>query len=204
MSGITTFANICPTDCNTPLVFPALATDQNCVPQLFQSEVTDLYFRPNTIVDGYPYGTGVVADWGTTTATPIVANPTAIDNAVTDNSKVKWITGIGDLPAAEKTVITVQKFGEATLRRTYTLTFTVQNLSNLMYDFLRALQCNPSAFTFWYANTSHFYGKDTGIIPTFVDADLPLVSGEDSLESGVITLKWKAAVDAERRNNPYS
>lgn len=205
MSGITAFSNICPADCTAVYTFPATDTDQNCNGAFNASEITDLWMRPNAAVDNYPYGTGVVADWGATTSTPIVANTvSSIDNADTTNTKVKWLTFVGDLPASDKTTQTGIKFTTITVRRTYTLTGVITNLSDAQYDFLKGLQCNPLSFTFWYANTAHFYGKDTGICPTFVDVDFPLTSGEDSIESATITIQWKAKGEPERRNNPYS
>lgn len=193
----TAFSNVCPADCSTDFEFPALDTDQNCagVPNL--SQLTDLWISPNDS-ELSPFANWV--DGGFT----ILANPTAIDNSVTDNSKVKWLTGVGELPAADKTVVTVQKFQKVTLKRSYVISFTIYNLSNAQYEFLRALQCNPTNYTFWYGNSAHVYGKSTGIIPVQTDVDFPLGGGEGDVELATLTISFESRVDPERKSNPYS
>ena len=196
----TAFFNVCPADCSSDFEFPALDTDQNCagVPNL--SQITDVWIRPINAADDveYPFD-----NWVTSGFT-VLANPSAIDNTTTDNSTVKWLTGIGEIPAAEKTVIRVQKFQDVTLKRRYTLTFTIYNLSNLQYEFLRALQCNPTNYTWWYGNSSHVYGKATGIVPVFTDVDFPLSGGEGDVENAVVTIIFESKTDPERKSNPYS
>lgn len=197
--ALTLFSNQCPDDCSTDFNFPALDTDQNCayIPDL--SQIGDVWFKPNEAADSeVPFENWV--DGGYT----VLANPDAIDNSVTDNSKVKWLTGLGEVAASEKTVFTVQKFQKVTIKRIYTLTLTVFNLSNAQYEYLRALQCNPTNYTFWYGNSAHVYGKATGIIPTFTDVDLPLGAGESDVEQAIVTITWESKVDPERKSNPYS
>lgn len=193
----TAFANVCPADCSTDFEFPILDTDQNCagVPNL--SQLTDLWISPNDSALS-PF-----ANWVTSGYT-ILANPTAIDNSVTDNSKVKWLTGVGGIDAAEKTVIRVQKFQDVTLKRRYTLTWTIYNLSNAQYEFLRALQCNPTNYAFWYGNSTHVFGKSTGIIPVLTDVDFPLGAGDGDVELATLTIAFESRVDPERKSNPYS
>lgn len=195
----TDFIKICPDDCTNGLQFPALDADQNCpgLPNL--SQITDVWIKPNEAADTeVPFD-----DWVDGSYT-VTSNPSAIDNTVTDNSKVKWLTGIGEIPAAEKTVIRVQKFQDVTLKRRYTLTFTIYNLSHAQYEFMRALQCNPTNYTWWYGNTAHVYGKATGIIPVFTDVDLPLAGGEGDVENAVVTIIFESKVDPERKENPYN
>jgi len=195
----TTFANVCPADCSEEFFFQALDTDQNCpgIPDL--SQITDIWIKPNT-ADGAEVPFTAWTD-GVFTVT---ANPTAIDNTVTDNSKVKWMTVIGGIDAAEKVTARVHKFKDVIIKRRFTLSATILNLSNAQYEFLRALQCNPTNYTYWYGNTAHVFGKAEGISPVFTDVDFPLGAGENDYEQAVLTLVFEARVDPERKANPYS
>lgn len=195
--ALTAFYNTCPDDCNTGFEFPALDTDQNCASVPSLSQLTDLWISPNDSALS-PF-----ANWVNTGFT-ILANPTAIDNSTTDNSKVKWLTGIGGLDVPEKTVFTVHKRQKVTSKRLFTLTWQVFNLSNAQYEFLRSMQCNPTNFTFWYANDTHVWGKSTGIVPVSTDVDFPLGAGEGDVEQATLTIQFEAKVDPERKSNPYS
>lgn len=197
--AVTLFSNTCPDNCSTAFDFLALDTDQNCPGELNLSQVTDLWMLPNEASDAQaPFSNWV--DGGYT----ILANPTGIDNTDTTNAKTKWLTAVGEVPASEKTIFTVQKFQKVTTKRVFTLTLTVYNLSNAQYEFLRSLQCNPTNYTFWYGNSAHVYGKATGIVPTFTDVDFPLGAGEADVELATITITWEAKTDPERKSNPYS
>jgi hypothetical protein len=197
--ALTLFSNVCPDGCSVDFEYPALDTDQNCPGDLNLSQVTDWWIKPNEAADTQvPFENWV--DGGYT----VLANPDSIDNTDTTNAKVKWLTAIGEVPASEKTVFTVQKFQKVTIKRVFTLTLTIYNLSNLQYEFLRALQCNPTNYTFWYGNSAHVYGKATGIIPTFTDVDFPLGAGEGDVELATVTITWESKTDPERKSNPYS
>lgn len=197
--ALTAFDNVCVDNCTDEFEFLALDVDQNCPGEINLSQITDIWMKPNSA------GAGEVPfdNWVTTGFT-VLANPDAIDNTVTDNSKVKWLTGVGEVPASEKQIVSVQKFLKKTIKRVYTLTLTVYNLSNAQYEFLKSLQCNPLNYTFWYGNSAHVYGKATGIIPTATDVDFPLGAGESDVEMATLTIQWEAKTDPERKSNPYS
>lgn len=195
----TTFSNVCPADCSEEFFFQALDADQDCpgIPDL--SQITDLWIKPNTADSGEVPFTG----W-TDGVYTLTANPTAIDNSVTDNSKVKWLAVIGGIDAAEKVTARVHKFQDVIVKRRFTLTATILNLSDAQYEFLRSLQCNPTNYTYWYGNSAHVFGKATGITPVFTDVDFPLGAGENDYEQATLTLVFEARVDPERKSNPYS
>lgn len=195
----TIFSNVCPADCTEEFLFPALDADQNCAGKPNLSQITDIWIKPNTAADA----TVPFEDWVDGSFT-VTANPDAIDNAVTNNTKVKWITGIGGIDAPDKTVVRVHKFQDVTLKRRFTLTYQIFNLSDAQYEFLRALQCNPTSFTYWYGNTAHVYGKAEGITPVQTDVDFILGAGEGDVEQANLTLVFEARVDPERKANPYS
>lgn len=191
------FQTICPDDCTTEVNFPAIDTDQNCIGYKdYRSQITDVWIKHAT-ASGTPF-TG----W-TATLSAITANNSAIDNTVTDNSAVKWLVGMGGVPAPEKTNQDRPKHRSKVTRRTYTLTFTIPNVSDANREFARALQCGDTNFTFWYGNEDHVFGDPDGIEPSSVDADLPLGEGTDDNEQIVIYLTWEATGAPQRRNNPY-
>ena len=192
---------VCPTGCNETLDLPVLDVDQNCTDyDTYESQLTDLWIKPRTASETpfSGYGSGIIS------ATMPVANPQAIDNANTDNTKVKWLVGKGGVPVAEKAVRELPKFRDKTTKRTYTLTYTVDNLSDAQYNFGVALQCGGTDFTFWYGTTNHVFGPEEGLSPKSVDVDFPHGEGRQDIDTMIITLVFEAKTDPPRRNNPYS
>lgn len=194
-----TYFNICPADCSTEFTYPALDSDQNCVGNVYLSQITDLWILPNSADDA----NAPFTDWSSGSHT-LTANPSGIDNTEVLNAKTKWLTVVGDLPAPEKTVQRVHKRQDVTTNRRYTLNLIVYNLSNAQYAALRQYQCNPTSYTFWYGNDSHVFGKDTGLIPVGTDVDFPLGAGDTDVEQAVLTIIFEAKVDPERKVNPYA
>lgn len=194
-----TYFNICPADCSTEFFFGALDADQNCPGDPKLSQITDLWIKPNTA------GSSTVpfTSW-TDGSYTLTANPTAIDNTNTDNTKVKWLTVVGGIDAPDKTVVRVHKRQDVTTNRRFTLNLVIYNLSNQQYESLRQLQCNPTSYTFWYGNDAHVFGKDTGLIPVQTDVDFPLGAGENDVEQANLTIVFESKVDPERKANPYS
>lgn len=196
--ALTTFANVCPADCSVEFEFLNLDTDQNCAGSQELSQITDVWMQP---VGGTATAVSPFTNWATT---PTVTAG-AVDNSVADNTKTKWITGIGSVDAPDKTTVTVHKRLTVTLKRRYTLAMDVFKVdSQANYDYMRHLQCNPTNYRFWYANEAHAFGKDTGLIPVYTDVDFPLGAGDQDLEKAVLTIQWEAKIDPERRVNPYA
>lgn len=197
MPSINTFNSLCSEDCGAVVQLPALAADQDCTGfDLYESQITDLYIQP-AAAGASPWA----ATW-TNGSTDITYTEANVDNTATDNLKCKWLVGAGGIEVPEKTTQELPKFKDRISKRTYTLTFTIQNVTDAQYEFGRALQCGDTSFTFWYANTHHVYGKAEGISPKSVDCDLPLDSARDGVEQMVITITWEAKTDPERKTNP--
>lgn len=193
------FYNICPVTC-TVIQLPALPADPNCNTRPVQSELSYFWVKPTAAADT-PFA-GWVADTASTGTVTIEVD--SVDNTVTDNTKCKQLSIIGSLEAPEKIQTPGPGFTSQTIARTYTVTMEVKSIPDEMYDFLRAFQCNPKDFTFWYGSETYAYGSATGIPPTFVDVDFIHASGEESVVTANITVQFKALIDPERRNNPYS
>jgi hypothetical protein len=186
----------CPADCDDLNTLPAIPEEQDC-PSYAQSlsQIGHLYIMPTG-------ATNPLTNWagGSPTAT---AN--AIDNTEALNAKTKWLVGIGELPAAEKTTTEYPLLKSKTTDRVYTLTFRVLNLSAAQYAFLRQMQCGSLGFTFWYADLGDWiYGLAGGIVPDFVTVTFPKGEGNTDKNVGVIRLSWKADGDPQRRVNPLN
>lgn len=193
---VNTFFTSCPADCDDDLLLPAIPADQSCTNyEQTRSQVRYLYIRP----DGAP---DIFASWSTT-PTYVAAS---VDNTVTDNSKTKYLEGIGGIAVPEKTVLEYPGRKKRTGDRTYTLSFRILNLTDDQYEFLIAMQaCGWTDFTFYYADLSDYvYGKSGGIVPESVDVDFPKGDGNDDRNYAVMTLTWVATGDPERRVNPHA
>ena len=184
----------CPAGCDDDLLLGAIDADQDCTSyDQGRSQVSDLYIIPAAASD-------IFSSWSTTPA--YVAN--SIDNTNADNTKAKWLVGIGGIPAPEKSTLDYPKRKKKTGDRTYTLTHRILNLSDDQYEFLRQVQCGWTGFTFYYGDLADYvYGQAGGISPESVDVDFPKGEGNDDRNVGIITLTWIADGDPERRVNPH-
>jgi hypothetical protein len=189
-----TFLTGCPADCDDIVLLPVFPVEQDCTsyPQTL-AEISDLFIVPDGATDLFA-----------TFATTPTYVASSVNNNEAANAKSKWLVGIGTLPAPEKTETPYPKQKSKTTKRTYTLTFTYYQLDATSYEMLRKIQCGSTAFTFYYADLGDWvYGIQGGIAPSFVDVDFPHGSG-DVPNQAVITLKWEADGDPQRRVNPFS
>ena len=192
------FCTICPAVCDDTLDLPAIDANQDCITIVYKkSQICGLVIQPTTGTGSLPAAPG--ASW-----TDPTYWATAVDNTVTDNSAFKYVVGIGGLPAAEKTEIELPKNKVRALDRTYTITFSVRNLTDNHYAFFQSLQCGWTGFQFWYETVGgRFFGGETGITPSKVDVDFSLSEGVDDYEEAVLTLTFEACGDPPRTDSPF-
>lgn len=190
--AVTPITGVCPTDCDTPLTFPAIAADQNCTYTPTPSQLCDLFIMPTGATNPF-------TDWGASAT----ATADSIDNTLGDNTKSIHLIGIGSVEAPEKQTQELPKFKSIVSNRTYSVVFQITNLDDENYAFLRSLQCSPSNYTFWYGNEAHVFGIASGIIPNSTDVDFVYPTGRESVETATITIQYDAKIDVERINNPY-
>jgi len=186
----------CPADCGDVLLFPAIDAGQDCTSyDQTLSQVSDLFLVPTGADD-------IFAAWATTPT--YVAD--SIDNTLGDNTKAIHLVGEGSIPASEKTIDEYPKGKKKTTNRLYTLTFNIKNLSPANYAFLQAVQCGSTGFTFYYADRGGWvYGVVGGILPEFIDADLPKGEATTDKNIGTITLQFSSLTgDPQRRVNPLA
>ena len=192
----------CPADCNDALNYPALpaASALQCASyDQPRAQICWLYLLPNAMSGD------IFSSWGSSSsATPVYVS-SSIDNTQTNNSKAKKIGGIGEVPVPEKTV-TLYPFGKSrTTDKRYTLNFTVYQLDDATYDFLRELQCGALNFKFYYADRAGFaYGISDGMVPDSISVRFPKGNGNTDKNTAVITVKWRATGDPQRRANPIA
>jgi hypothetical protein len=183
----------CP-DCDEDLLLTAIDEDQNCTTyEIEDSEVSDIFIRP----DGAP---DIFASWSTTPT--YVAD--SVDNTVTDNTASKWLVGIGNVAVANKTETPYPKGKMKVTVREYPLVMRISNLSDAMYNFLRKFQgCGWLGWKFYYVDKANkLYGIAGGLEPSFVDVDFPLAEG--GKKEAILTIRFKADQDPERRTSPYT
>jgi hypothetical protein len=186
---------VCPAVCEEDYLLPAHDVDQECVDyDQPLSQVSDVYIRPNGATDP-------LAAFATTPT--YVAN--SIDNSDATGAKTHYFVGEGGVDVPEKLVVQYPKRKERTLERTYTLVHVIKNMSDAQYAALCKMQCGSTNFTFYYADVAGFiFGKQGGIVPSFVDVDFPKGAGRDDRSSATLTIKFKANGDAFRRLNPIA
>lgn len=189
----------CPDDCADVNLLPALsAANQDCTGYTQTlSQVCDLYILPSDTGD-------IFDNWDTE---PIV-NATSgagvgVDNTNADNTKAKWLVGIGGVSESEETITEYPKLQKKVTERLYTLTFRVFNLVAAQYNFLRKLQCGDTSFTFYYGDLGGWiYGIAGGLVPNSVDVDFPHGGGNTDKNVGILTITFRATTDPDRFVNP--
>ncbi len=113
-----------------------------------------------------------------------------IDNAETDDSKAKYLVGIGSfLP---DTAVEVSLAGGRYVEqreRTYRLNMAVMNIDDGHNDLCRKLQTGARRYSFWLLTVGdRLIGGAKGMKPVRANADFVLASGRDSREVWNITL----------------
>lgn len=183
----------CDPDCAAELTLPAHDVNQDCTNyDQPLSQVSDLFLIPKGAPD-------IFAAFATTPT--YVAN--SIDNANTDGTKAHWFVGEGSIPVPEKQTLQYPKGKEKQGERTYTLNFTIKNMSDAQYKACQAIQCGNTNFTFYYADLADYvYGKQGGIVPLSIDCDMPSEGNRDSRKQATIIIKFRAMGDPDRRVNP--
>lgn len=190
----------CPADCNDVLLFPAIPANLSC-PNYEQgrSQISWLYLLPNTMSGD------IFATWGSTSAATPSYVAASIDNTNALNAKAKKLGGIGEVGVPEKTELNYPFLKTRRTDKRYTLNFTVYQLDDATYDFLRQVQCGSLNFKFYYADLAGYvYGIADGLVPDFITVRFPKGNGDEDRNTAVISLSWRATGDPQRRANPLA
>lgn len=157
--------------------FPAIATCQDGTTYVQRrSEVYGLLILPTGATP--PGSWENIADWVNT-----------VDNTETDDSKAKYMVGIGSFVPDNTVEVSLSggRFVE-NRERTYRLNMAVLNIDDGHSALCRKWQMNSRRFTFWLiTNGDRLVGGTNGIRPLRVNADFVLASGDNAREVWNIT-----------------
>lgn len=190
----------CPADCDDVLLYPAIPASQDCPNyEQLRSQISRLYLLPDTMSGD------IFASWGTTSAATPTYVPSSIDNTNALNAKAKELVGRGEIPVPEKAVLEYPLLKTRTAEKRYTVNFTVYQLDDDTYEFLRQVQCGTLNFKFYYADLEGFvYGIADGLEPDFISVVFPKGNANTDRNTAIIRLFWKATGDPQRRANPLA
>lgn len=190
----------CPADCDDVLLYPAIPASQDC-PNYSQlrSQIARLYLLPNTMSGD------IFASWGATSAATPSYVGSSIDNSNALNAKAKELVGRGEIPVPEKSTLEYPLLKSRTTEKRYTVNFTVYQLDDDTYEFLRQVQCGNLNFKFYYADLEGYvYGISDGLVPDFISVVFPKGNANTDRNTAIIRLSWKATGDPQRRANPLA
>lgn len=121
--------------------------------------------------------------------------------STTGNDYIRPLTVIGDKPAAADVVKEISNGRRVVIGKDHTINFTIDDVSQANYDFMRALECGGE-FRFWYETEGgKMYGGNEGFVARVSMNDV-LNRGRDEIETiaGVIT--WRTKFSPERGVSP--
>lgn len=176
---------LCPTDCTTALG-EVLFSD--CAPNINSSEIKRVFLAKG---NASPF-----SDW--TTATEWT---TRLAESGTDANAIRPLTVIGDKPAPANVTKDISNGRKHVVGKDHTLNFTVDDVSDENYEFMRATECGGK-YRLWYETKGgYLYGGNEGIKCTVVMDDI-LNRGVDEIETlgGVAT--WRNKFSPERAKSP--
>jgi len=168
------FDIICATSCTDAL--PAVDFDI-CNPQVHFGQISDVYLTNI----GYPLldETNPV-EIAARLALP-VGNPAKLVNLFV----------IGSKGAAEATIIDMSKARKVTGNKNHTVTFRIDEVSDVNYNFMRALECNRTLLIYYKTFGGKWYGGNEGI-PASILMNHIIPEDAGALETIEGTLTWKS------------
>lgn len=189
--------NIFGIDCSTitcpdGLLGAADVMTSDCSANINRSEV-------NSVILVHPTLGTPIANWGA----GMVALDFDIDNSDATDVKQKQFVGRGSFGEPETTTTTLNDFREYDITKTYTLTFTVFDIGDSTYDFMRKIECGSVTPLLYFTTVAgKIYGKDGGICPKQVRASLILDEGSDAIERWQVQFIWEAKTAPDRFDYP--
>lgn len=118
-------------------------------------------------------------------------------------SGVRHLIGIGDKGAGDQTSRTISRGRTKYGAKTFTLNFTIDDVTSENYELVRGLECGIDVI-FWYQTKGgYLYGGSEGIKGT-AQADWILDRGDGTYAVGQITITWKAECNPQRIVSPIA
>lgn len=179
---------LCPTGCDNFQV-PVVDYD-DCNPEVSFGEIEKIYIASMEADDL----TNVwdVSEWAS-----------RIDNEVTgDDDAIRELTVSADLPAGEFDIVEISNRRKVTSPNTFTLAVTIDDNSDLNYEFMRWTECNPKV-KMWYATQDHLYGGNEGIRVDIMLKEV-IERGNKALKTLQGTISWEDKFSPQRIPNPLT
>jgi hypothetical protein len=134
---------------------------------------------PDGVADSLPTTWYDTSDWDTTFAT------------------AKHLVVIGDKPLSETTEQIVAKKLVKVTSRKHTVNADITDMSLLNYDFIRALQIQPT-LAIWYRDMDGYvYGGPNGVVCDVKNAGNILGRGDGTLLTGQMVYEWDCDCDPD-------
>lgn len=190
------FDNIGQIDC------PSLACDdplgaasemlRDCPANITRAEVNTLILQHPTV--GVP-----ILNWPASGETGLVALDIIIDNTDATDVAKKLFVGSGSVDAPEESTAPLNDGQVHVLDRKYTLVFNMWDITAVTYDYLRQIQCGKAKPKFYFADRGNYlYGIEDGLNPSSWTVHFPKATGDDALNTAVLTITWSSKVDPDR------
>ncbi|MCA9368292.1 hypothetical protein KC887_08645 [Candidatus Kaiserbacteria bacterium] len=166
----------------------AIAADQDCLVIPIHSQVNKIRIVPDIVEKGTDWDWTEFSDWLSIT-----------DNTYTDNTKAKYLKGIGGRPEPTVQEVDLPQGKKATDYKRFRLEFTVFISEDAVYTLLRQLH-GWTGFRFWYETVGgKRIGGENGIKPQNVTTYAAIYgAGRNDIESGRIIIEWIADSEADR------
>lgn len=178
---------VCPSDCATAL---PVVSFSDCAPDINLSEIRRI-FLAKTIAEEF-------TDWDEPTEW---ISRVSEDDTVSDDT-IRPFTVIADKPAGDQNIYEASDGRDIPISKTNTINFTIDDVSDDNYNFLReGIECGGQ-FLMWFETMGgKLFGGNTGIRAS-ISADSILNRGREEVEliEGVIT--WRSKHSPERTDSP--
>jgi hypothetical protein len=176
----------CPANCDFTL--PVVQFD-NCAPLVVYSEICRIFLAKKAAA---PF-----TNW--LSATEWLARMS--QSSTTGNDYIRPLTVIGDKPAAADIIKEISNGRKIVIGKDHTINFTIDELSQANYDFMRGLECGGE-FKLWYETEGgYIYGGNEGITVRLTLNDV-LNRGREEIETLVGVITWRSKFSPERGISP--
>jgi len=178
---------VCPTDCTTTL--PILDFNY-CAPSNLFGEIQKIYIA---LADTTPFiDVENLVEW-----------TARLSNTSVDPDAIRYMDVIASKDAPEYTEIELSLDRKRLSYKTHKISFKVDDISDLIYEFMRNLECG-GFFRIWYATgDGKIFGGNDGILAS-ITADLIIPETSDELITIQGSIEWKSKFSPEMHDDPMN
>ena len=123
-----------------------------------------------------------------------------LDNTGGDVESIRYLHVKANKPVASPDIIETSLNRKVKSPATYTLNITIDDVSDLNYEFMRATQCNTT-FKMWFVAGGYLFGGVCGVA-SILNLDYQIDDGSKSIHKITGTATWDASYSPERVVNP--